>query len=68
MIDARDFGRLEGKVDMVLANQTVQRETSDDHEDRISRIERDSAGWQGRILGGAAVLGVIGGLLAKVLF
>jgi len=57
------LGQLDGKVDMILAGQTVQRQTLEAHDGRIGTLEK----WQARVLGGAAVAGFVSGILVKVL-
>ncbi len=59
----RTIGRLEGKVDMILAGQTVTTVALASHDIRISKVER----WQNAALGGAAVVGFGLGIVARIL-
>lgn len=52
----RALGRLEGKVDQILATLPV-------HEARLTRIER----WQAKIAGGIALAAFMVGLVVKAL-
>jgi len=59
------LGRMDGKLDTVLANQAAQSERSDDHEDRISKLERN----QMFVVGAASAASIIiSGLFALVAF
>lgn len=58
-IDPRDFGRLEGKVDLILSSVVPQMK---DHERRIGSLERSRA----RAYGFAGALGAVAGYLAGI--
>lgn len=51
----QSMGRLEGKMDQVLAAQLDQREKHKDHEDRIRSLEKH----KGRVIGIAAGAGAV---------
>lgn len=66
----RAIGRIEGrvemvlgKIDVVLSQQAVQTEALDKVAQRTAALER----WQSKMVGAAAVAGVIGGAVAKAL-
>lgn len=71
MIDPRDFGRLEGKVDQILANQTETRHTQLRFENRLLAIEHKQSMSDGKasIIGALAggVMGMVLGILSKFL-
>jgi hypothetical protein len=57
------IGRLDGKVDAILAQLSGQSETIEQHAARISKLEQGKA-W---LLGAAAALSAVVSYLAKVL-
>lgn len=71
MIDPRDFGRLEGKVDQILARQTETQLTQLRYEDRLRTIEHKQSMSDGKasIIGALAggVMGTVLGVLGKLL-
>jgi hypothetical protein len=67
MIDPRDFGRLEGKVDQILANQTETRLAQLRYEDRLRAIEHKQSVSEGKAsINGALAGGVMGTVLGIV--
>lgn len=58
----RAIGRLEGKVDMILAGQTTATTITNDHEERITKVEK----WQAKLIGAGLVIGSIVGFIVKV--
>lgn len=65
----RGLGRIEGRVETVLVKIELFVEQQKVHADLISAVEKRTTElekWQSRVLGGATVLGVVGGIIAKV--
>lgn len=60
----RSLGRLEGKLDGLVASQKQANEALDRLENRTSTLER----WRSQMLGGAAVAGFVSGIIAKLVF
>ena len=60
----RSLGRLEGKVDSILASQSVTQASLDRLESRTSAMER----WKAQMMGGAAVAGFLGGFIVRLVF
>lgn len=58
----RSLGRLEGKVDSILASQAESKASLDRLESRTATLER----WRSQMLGGAAVAGFVGGIIVKL--
>jgi hypothetical protein len=59
----RALGRIEGQLGAVLAGQAEAKKSLETVELRTAALER----WRATVLGGAAVAGGIGGVLARVL-
>jgi phage shock protein A len=57
----RTLGRLESKLDAVLATQNTTNDRLNNHSARISVLER----WQSKVLGAVAIVSLIAGALVK---
>lgn len=59
----RALGRLEGKVDQILAGQAAHDERLTRADERLTRVER----WQSKIAGGIALAAFMIGLVVRAL-
>ena len=57
------LGQLDGKMDMVLKSLDEGKGVMVTLEARTAKLER----WQARLMGGAAAVGFVAGVIAKVL-
>jgi len=62
----KGFGRLEGKVDQLLAAQVVHKETTDDHEHRIRGLEKGQWRRVGVVSGAGGVIGAFVAVMTKI--
>lgn len=60
------IGRMEGKVDQLLAAQLMVKENVDDHEIRIRSLERQQWKRTGAAATAGAFVGILTGWLAKI--
>jgi len=59
------MGRLEGKIDQLLTSQVIQKETTDDHENRLRVLEKGMWKRVGFVGAGSGLGGAVIGVLIK---
>ncbi|MCG7628397.1 hypothetical protein MHM88_11315 [Epibacterium sp. MM17-32] len=62
---SQSLGRLEGKIDLLLAANATQKETTDDHETRIRVLEKGMWKRVGFVGAGSGLGGAVIGVLLK---
>ena len=62
-LDARDFGRLEEKVNALIERQRETFERVDDVRQQVEDVNKRVERWENRAVGALAVAGFIGSLL-----